>query len=125
MANSKKSFLNKLGLGNEQVSKNLLILLSIFLFMTLIVMLFAIFVLQNFLTSSYLTQKQKQDRFFYWMGRVEEFPNSPDVLYNAAVSAYEIDKNETSLRLLKRATEKDPLFDEAKELQEEIVEKVK
>lgn len=121
----KKSFLYNLGLGNEQVSKNLLILLSIFLFLTLVVMLISIFVLQSVLTSSYSIEKQKQNSFYYWMERVEEFPNSPDVLYNAAVSAYEIDKNETALRLLKNAIEKDPLFEDALKLQEKLVEEIK
>lgn len=121
----KKSFFYNLGLGNEQVSKNLLILLSIFLFLTLVVMLISIFVLQSVLTSSYSIEKQKQNSFYYWMERVEEFPNSPDVLYNAAVSAYEIDKNETALRLLKNAIEKDPLFEDALKLQEKLVEEIK
>lgn len=117
-----KNLVNKLGLGNEQINRNLLILLSFFLFSTLVVMLLGIFVLQDILTKSYLNQNERQNRFYYWMERVEEFPNSPDVLYNAAVSAYEIDKNETALRLLKRAIEKDPLFIEAKNLQKELIE---
>lgn len=121
----KKSLFYNLGLGNEQVSKNLLILLSIFLFLTLVVMLISIFVLQSVLTSSYSIEKQKQNSFYYWMKRVEEFPSSPDVLYNAAVSAYEIDKNETALRLLKSAIEKDPLFEDAVKLQEKLVEEIK
>lgn len=121
----KKSLFYNLGLGNEQVSKNLLILLSIFLFLTLVVMLISIFVLQSVLTSSYSIEKQKQNSFYYWMERVEEFPSSPDVLYNAAVSAYEIDKNETALRLLKSAIEKDPLFEDAVKLQEKLVEEIK
>lgn len=111
----------KLGIGNEQVNKNLLILFSLFLLSILIIMLFSIFVLQNMLTSSYLSQKEKQERFFYWMEKVEEYPNSPDVLYNAAISANLIDKNETALNLLKKALTYDPLFIDAKNLQEEII----
>lgn len=118
-------FVNKLGIGNEQVSKNLLILFSLFLLSILIVMLFSIFVLQNILTNSYLSQKEKQERFFYWMEKVEEYPNSPDVLYNAAISANSIDKNETALNLLKKALTYDPLFIDAKNLQEEIIKEIR
>ena len=87
-------------------------------------MLFSIFVLQNVLTNSYLSQKEKQEKFFFWMEKVGEYPNSPDVLYNAAVSADSINKNETALKLLKKAVELDPLFIEAKDFQEEIIEKI-
>jgi len=117
-------FVSKLGIGNEQVNKNLLIIFSLFLLSTLIVMLFSIFVLQNVLTNSYLSQKEKQEKFFFWMEKVGEYPNSPDVLYNAAVSADSINKNETALKLLKKAVELDPLFIEAKDFQEEIIEKI-
>lgn len=110
----------KFGIGNEQVSKNLLILFSLFLLSILIIMLFSIFVLQNILTNSYLSQKEKQERFFYWMEKVDEYPNSPDVLYNAAISAVEINKKETALKLLNEALIFDPLFLDARNLQEEI-----
>ncbi len=117
--------LTKHGFKNEQVNKNLLILLSLFLLSTLIVMLFSIFVLQNVLTSSYLSQKEKQEKFFFWIEKVEEFPNSPDVLYNAAVVSVEVEKHETALKLLKKAIDFDPQFDEAKNLQKEIIEGVR
>ena len=115
----------KLGIRNEQVNKNLLILFSLFLLSTLIIMLFSIFVLQSILTDSYLSQKEKQNRFYFLMEKVEEYPNSPDVLYNAAISANAINKNETALNLLKKALIYDPLFMEAKNLQEEIVNEVR
>jgi tetratricopeptide (TPR) repeat protein len=115
----------KLGIGNKQVNKNLLILLSLFLLSTLIIMLFSIFVLQSVLTNSYLSQKEKQNRFYFWMEKIGEYPNSPDVLYNAALSANAINKNETALNLLKKALTYDPLFIEAKNLQEEIVKEVR
>lgn len=110
-------------LSNKEVSRNLLILLSLFLLSTLIIVLFSIFVLQNVLTNSYLFQKNKQDRFYFWIEKVENYPNSPDVLYNAAISALEINKNETALKLVKQALIYDPLFTEAIGLQQEIIEK--
>lgn len=85
-------------------------------------MLFSIFVVQNTLSNSYLNQKEKQDRFFYWEKKVQEFPNSPDILYNAALSAVKVNKNETALKYLNQALTLDPLFDEAIILREEIVD---
>lgn len=118
-----KKIFSKNILTSKEVNKNLLILLSLFLLSTLIIVLFSIFVLQNVLTTSYLFQKDRQERFYFWMEKVEEYPNSPDVLYNAAVSALEVNKNETALKLVKQALIYDPLFTEAKKLQEEIIEK--
>jgi len=119
-----KKIISKSGLKREHLSKNLLILMSLFLLSTLIVMLFSIFVVQSVLTSSYLSIKERQDRYDHWMGQVEEYPNSPDVLYNAAVSAVEVKKNETALNLLNKALIYDPLFEEAKDLQQEIIKGV-
>ena len=78
--------------------------------------------IQVFLSNSYQSKRQVQERHFYWMERVETFPNSPDVLYNAALSALSVNKDETALRLLQQALSLDPLFSEAKNLQKQIIE---
>lgn len=110
---------------NVGVRKNLLIEISVLLFLSLLVLLFLLFILQSKLTFSYRQQKINQQSFSYWIENVEKFPNSPDVLYNAAVAAFRIDKKETALKLLKKAIEKDPLFEKAKQLQAQILKSTK
>ncbi len=116
-----KNLSKKIGLKNDQLGSNLLILTTLLLLATLIVMLFSIFILQSTLTNTYLVQKDKQERFYFWMEKVEEYPNSPDVLYNAAVSANEISKKETAIKLLNNALLFDPQFKKAQDLRTEII----
>ncbi len=120
-----RKIVSKLGLRGNQVSRNLLILGTLCLLSTLVVMLFSIFVLQNMLEDSYMNQKTRQDRFVFWMERVEEYPNSPDVLYNAAIAAIELNKKETALKLVNKSIVLDPLFSNAINLQEEIISDAK
>lgn len=111
----------KIGLKKDQVNRNLLILSTLFLLSTLVVMLFSLFILQNMLSTNYNSQKAKQDRFNFWIEKVEEYPNSPDVLYNASVSALEVNRDETALKLVNKAVILDPEFIEAINLQQEII----
>lgn len=116
-----KKIVKKLGLEYKLVSKNLLILLSLLLLSTLAIMLFSIFILQSMLSSSYSAKSLKIEKFNYWMEKVDKYPNAPDVLYNAAVVSVGVNKKETALNLLKKALIYDPLFTEARKLQNEIV----
>jgi len=106
---------------SPNVSENLLILLSLFLLSTMLGMLFILYILQNSLTNSYNIQKKQQERFSFWMEKIEEYPNSPDILYNAAVSAYDVKKYETALKLVKKAMILDPQFKEAENFEKDIL----
>jgi len=121
-----KSFLifGKTIFKNPDVGRNLLILATLFLLSTLIIMLFSIYVVQSMLANSYQGEKIRQEKFYYWISKVEEFPNSPDVLYNAAVTAISVGKNETALKLLNKAIEYDPQFTEAKDLRGELINEI-
>lgn len=110
---------------NPEVHRNLLILLVLFLLATMIGMLFIFYILQNSLVSSYKLQKVQQARFTFWMEKIEEYPNSPDVLYNAAVSAYDVKKYETALKLVREALVLDPKFEAAQNFEKDILKNYK
>lgn len=120
-----KKIISKIGLKTDQVSKNLLILGTLCMLSTLGVMLFSVFLLQNMLEDNYIDQKTRQERFSFWMERVEEYPNSPDILYNAAIAALDIEKRETALKLVNKSIVLDPLFTKATVLQLEIVSDIR
>lgn len=116
-----KKIIKRIGFKRDYLSTNLLILLSLILLSSLITMLFAIFVLQGILNNTYTGQRITQERFYFWMEKVEEYPNSPDVLYNAASAAVLVGKKETALKLLQKSLRQDPLFKDAKVLRDSII----
>lgn len=59
--------------------------------------------------------------FRYWNGVVSQFPNIPDILYNASVSALSIGRRDDALHYIDKALKIDPLFKKARELRNEIV----
>lgn len=62
-------------------------------------------------------------QFRYWNEVVLQFPNIPDILFNASVSALNVGKKSEALQYLDRAIQIDPLFREARELRK-LIEKV-
>lgn len=63
----------------------------------------------------------KHANFVYWSRVVTQYPNIPDILYDAALSAYNIGKIGEATNYLNRAIELDPLFKKAQDLKREIV----
>lgn len=62
------------------------------------------------------------DQYEYWRETAAQYPQSPDILYNAAVSAYKLGFEGEAKSYITKALIVDPLFIEAKQLQK-VVEK--
>ena len=71
---------------------------------------------------SKIEYQKKIDEYKYWNGVVSQFPNIPDILFNASLSALNAGKKEEALRNIEKALQIDPLFKKALELKREIVE---
>ncbi len=65
---------------------------------------------------------ERAAEYEYWSGVATQFPNIPDVLYNAALSSYNAGKKNEAIKNLEKALLIDPLFKKAKVLQNEITE---
>ena len=63
---------------------------------------------------------QKTKEYKYWTGVVSQFPNIPDILYNASLSAFNVGEDIEAKLYLSRALKIDPLFEKAIELRKEI-----
>lgn len=63
----------------------------------------------------------KIKEFNYWSSVASQFPNIPDILYNASLSALSIGKTKEALRLIDKALIIDPVFKKARDLRNEIV----
>lgn len=62
-------------------------------------------------------RQQEQE---YWVKVAGQYPQAPDVLYNAAASSKNVGEKKTALMYTQRALKLDPLFKEALELQKEL-----
>jgi tetratricopeptide (TPR) repeat protein len=65
--------------------------------------------------------QEKMQEYSYWSGVATQFPNIPDILYNAALSSYNAGRRNEALKNLEKALLIDPLFKKAKILQSEIL----
>lgn len=59
-------------------------------------------------------------QFQYWSGVALQYPNIPDILYNASVSALNVGKTPEAMRFLNKALQIDPLFNDALELRKSV-----
>lgn len=64
--------------------------------------------------------EENAKQFQYWNGVALQFPNIPDILYNASVSALNVGKNSDAIHYLDKALQIDPLFKDARELRKSI-----
>jgi Tfp pilus assembly protein PilF len=55
-------------------------------------------------------------QFRYWSGVASQFPNIPDILYNASVSSLNVGKTSEAKLYIDKALQIDPLFKQAREL---------
>lgn len=68
------------------------------------------------------SQNEKRvEEYKYWSGVVSQFPNIPDILYNASLSAYNAGNKNEALINIEKALKIDPLFKKAKQLRNEII----
>lgn len=59
--------------------------------------------------------------FHYWNTVAAQFPNVPDILYNASISSLNIGNGPQALYFLEKAVRLDPLFEKAQELKKRVV----
>lgn len=62
----------------------------------------------------------KSSEYQYWSSVASQYPNIPDILYNASVSAFNFGKKTEANEYLIRAIKIDPLFKKAQIFQKEI-----
>lgn len=71
----------------------------------------------------FLSKKEYEvhiQEFQYWKGVASQFPNIPDILYNASVSSLSIGRRVDALHFIDKALQIDPLFRKAQELKSVI-----
>ncbi len=108
---------------NREVSKSLLLLFSTLLLGSLLLMLGGVYMMQSLLSQAYQSQQSIHDRYYFWVEKMEEYPTSPDVFYNAAIAARSAGREQSALEFLQEAILLDPQFSEAVDLQSEIIGK--
>lgn len=63
----------------------------------------------------------KMKEFSYWSSVASQFPNIPDILFNASLSAFETGNTSEALHLIDKALNIDPVFKKAQDLRDEII----
>jgi tetratricopeptide (TPR) repeat protein len=95
-----------------------------FLFIVFSFQLMAFLAIVFFLNSSYLQKKsdysKKIQNYKYWIGVADQFPNSPDIEFNAAKSSYDVGDLNKALEYADKALRTDPLFSQAQKLKNKI-----
>jgi len=103
--------------------------LRAYLFLVFLILVFVLLQILVLLNTHYLKTKinyeNKQKEFSYWQRVVVQFPNIPDILYDAALSAYNVGKMKEAIIYLDRALQVDPLFKKAIDLKNEIERQMK
>ncbi len=61
----------------------------------------------------------------YWSSVASQYPNIPDILFNAAVSAMTMGRNDVALAYLNKSIQIDPLFTKAITLRNLLTENKK
>ena len=76
--------------------------------------------------AGFILEKQKEIKdtreknYLYWTSLAEQYPNEPDILFNAGKSAYEYGKKGEAFEFIKKSLQIDPLFEKALNLKQEI-----
>lgn len=95
-----------------------------FLFLFFVILAGAILQILVTLNGKYLEYRknyaQKIEEYEFWSSVVRQYPNIPDVLFNASISAYNAGKKSESDEYIKKALRIDPLFKKAELFQKEI-----
>ncbi len=78
-----------------------------------------------FLTNGYnktlAVHENKTKKYEYWKSVISQFPNVPDILYNASLSAFNARQKIDALDYIEKALRIDPLFEDAFKLKNEIL----
>jgi tetratricopeptide (TPR) repeat protein len=95
-----------------------------FFFLFFVIFVGIILQLLVFLNREYILAKQIYEKrssdFHYWTSIAEQYPNMPDILFNASVSAYNVGQKTIALNYLDKALQLDPLFEKARIFKGEI-----
>lgn len=77
-----------------------------------------------YLSGNYLSLKQKREKelasLYSWENLIRQFPNYPEVYYQAAIHAGNLKDNQKSVEYIEKALLLNPNMDEAKRLREEL-----
>jgi len=77
--------------------------------------------LAGFILENQKENKSVRDKnYSYWESLAEQYPNEPDILFNAGKSAYENGRKEAALKFIEKALQMDPLFEKAIDLKKEL-----
>lgn len=105
---------------NRKVAIILRNYLSIVLFVQVVLLILVLF-LAGFMLENRKEIKSTRDKnYLYWEGVAGQYPNDPDVLFNAGKSAYESGKEKIAFKFIEKALQIDPLFEEAINLKKEL-----
>lgn len=95
-----------------------------FLFFFLVMMIGILLQILVVLNAKFVDAKKsyllKSEKYAYWQEVASQFPNAPDILYNAALSSVQMGNKKQAVEYVRRALMIDPLFDKAKNLLEEL-----
>ena len=105
------------------MKKHLLTYCCLFLFAEALILSYAVYSIRADIATIEAIKQQKQDRLSYWKGASEQYPNEPDILYNAAVAALNTGNKKIANEYLQKALVLDPLFEKAKNLRSEMLKK--
>lgn len=116
-----KKYLRKI---TALLPKEIAIHLRSFLFLFFVILAGVLLQVLVTLNGKYLEYRknyaQKVGEYEFWSSVVKQYPNIPDVLFNASISAYNAGKRNESGEYIKKALRIDPLFKKAELFQKEI-----
>lgn len=96
-----------------------------FLFVVLLILAGILLQLLVFLNKKYSQAKVNYQKtlknYTYWSSVASQYPNIPDILYNAGVSAIAMGREDVALGYLNKAIQIDPLFAKAIELRDSLI----
>ena len=104
--------------------KYLVVYLRDFLFLVLVVQIGVFLQVLVILNQKYTNMKAKHNEKVkaekYWQSVAFQYPNAPDILFNAAKSSYDAGNSKNAREYIDKAIRIDPLFVKAHELRDEM-----
>lgn len=103
------------------IAHNLRNLLFIFLTVTVLFQIQMIVVLNSSYNLASKNNRERIEEYQYWENVAGQYPNIPDILYNASISSANAGHKVEALEFVNKALRIDPLFDEALQFKEELL----
>lgn len=96
-----------------------------FLFIVFVLIAGILLQLLVFLNGKYKKVQNNYEKtlktYVYWSSVASQYPNIPDILYNASLSALTMGREDVALSYLNKSIQIDPLFDKAIALRDLII----